>query len=266
VDELEDADRLNSLVEDLLADRAAQDWDAFTADDLELARVMALFKAGRSENLIPDSTFVQDLGARLRALEIPTPSTSTSQQPPTPTAVPQAPSVPSLRLPRRRVLGDLLVGASSLLVGGLGGRTLGQAQADDALYTAQQAPYNVPLVGHENGEWITVAHRGALRPGDVMRFEAGALIGYFSFDGSSYSAVSAVCSHMGCLLRWDNPVFVCPCHGSMYRRTGTVLDGVTRHPLPTITVRVLPSGAVQVYTTAIENTRGTGVENYPTEP
>jgi Rieske Fe-S protein len=48
----------------------------------------------------------------------------------------------------------------------------------------------------------------------------------------SFSAVEAVCTHEGCTVSGaDGSVYVCPCHGSRYSRTGQVLAGPARASL-----------------------------------
>ncbi len=43
---------------------------------------------------------------------------------------------------------------------------------------------------------------------------------------SAFSAIDAVCTHEGCTVTGaDGAVYVCPCHGSRYSRTGQVLGG-----------------------------------------
>jgi cytochrome b6-f complex iron-sulfur subunit len=59
-------------------------------------------------------------------------------------------------------------------------------------------------------------------------------------DNGSLTACSAVCTHLGCLVRWedkDNEIF-CPCHGAKYTQTGEIISGPQPLPLAPFNVRV----------------------------
>ena len=44
-------------------------------------------------------------------------------------------------------------------------------------------------------------------------------------DHEGIKAVSAVCTHLGCILEKSSDGFECPCHGSCYNDQGQVLSG-----------------------------------------
>jgi cytochrome b6-f complex iron-sulfur subunit len=50
-------------------------------------------------------------------------------------------------------------------------------------------------------------------------------------DSAGIYAVSAVCTHLGCLIREKKGELVCPCHGSSFDLTGKVLQGPARDAL-----------------------------------
>ena len=52
-------------------------------------------------------------------------------------------------------------------------------------------------------------------------------------DGGSLIAFAPSCTHLGCAYHWDSnrDAFVCPCHGSMFSRTGQVIRGPAARPL-----------------------------------
>jgi cytochrome b6-f complex iron-sulfur subunit len=53
-------------------------------------------------------------------------------------------------------------------------------------------------------------------------------------------ALSAICSHLHCVLEWDGErrIFVCPCHVGSFDRHGNVLSGPPNRPLVRYQVQI----------------------------
>lgn len=53
-----------------------------------------------------------------------------------------------------------------------------------------------------------------------------------------FVALSAVCTHLGCVVKWDQKQdrFVCPCHGGTFSAQGAVLGGPPPAPLSSLPV------------------------------
>ncbi len=56
---------------------------------------------------------------------------------------------------------------------------------------------------------------------------------------SGFRAFSAVCTHLGCLVRWDSSrnEFLCPCHAATFDKNGAVVSGPPPAPLPELSVK-----------------------------
>ena len=70
-------------------------------------------------------------------------------------------------------------------------------------------------------------------------------------DGK-FTVYSVNCTHLGCPVRWetDAELFMCPCHGGVYYKDGTVAAGPPPEPLPRYAARI-ENGQVQVSTAPI---------------
>src|SRR4029453_11665429 len=79
--------------------------------------------------------------------------------------------------------------------------------------------------------------------GKLLRLD-GDLVAAYRDEGGTVHAVSPVCTHLGCIVRfnaaersWD-----CPCHGSRYDVDGAVLQGPTTPPPAPKAVDTAPTG------------------------
>lgn len=59
-------------------------------------------------------------------------------------------------------------------------------------------------------------------------------------DGREFSAMSNICTHLGCRVRWiaDQGQFFCPCHNGVFDAEGNVVAGPPPRPLDRYPVKV----------------------------
>jgi menaquinol-cytochrome c reductase iron-sulfur subunit len=71
-------------------------------------------------------------------------------------------------------------------------------------------------------------------------------------SATKFIAFSVNCTHLGCPVRWlpEAELFMCPCHGGVYYKDGTVAAGPPPHPLIQYDVRVV-NDVVQIKSAAI---------------
>ncbi len=58
--------------------------------------------------------------------------------------------------------------------------------------------------------------------------------------GDQYKVFSGICTHLGCIVRWEEQKgrFYCPCHQGIYDKTGKVIGGPPPRPLDEYKVEV----------------------------
>ncbi len=63
-----------------------------------------------------------------------------------------------------------------------------------------------------------------------------------------FYAVSAVCTHLGCVTQWkpDADMIACPCHGSKFKADGTKIEGPAPRPLPHFAILLTADGELLV--------------------
>jgi len=85
---------------------------------------------------------------------------------------------------------------------------------------------SVPLDDLQPGQRLIVLFRD--RPIELMR------------EGDRVAARSLVCTHIGCIVRWDpgEKQYLCPCHRGRFDENGQVAGGPPTAPLAEIATRV----------------------------
>ncbi len=88
------------------------------------------------------------------------------------------------------------------------------------------------------------------RPGGFMKLRpegSNQLLYVLALSGGSFAVVSPICKHLGCTVNVAGPRLLCPCHGSMYDRDGSVLRGPTQAPLDRFQTEVSSDGVLTIY-------------------
>jgi glycine/D-amino acid oxidase-like deaminating enzyme/nitrite reductase/ring-hydroxylating ferredoxin subunit len=102
--------------------------------------------------------------------------------------------------------------------------------ADDMLQYLKDAPWNVDA--HSLKE---------ISPGEGKIIESGAeKVAVYKDEHGKSHAVSAVCTHMKCIVNWNpaEKTWDCPCHGSRFRTDGTIIEGPALTNLPKKEIKI----------------------------
>ncbi|HEY5270397.1 MAG TPA: Rieske (2Fe-2S) protein [Anaerolineales bacterium] len=65
---------------------------------------------------------------------------------------------------------------------------------------------------------------------------------------SGFSAISLVCTHLGCTVESKPEGFACPCHGSRFDLQGNVTRGPAEKSLHSLRTGITSDGKLHVYT------------------
>jgi cytochrome b6-f complex iron-sulfur subunit len=65
---------------------------------------------------------------------------------------------------------------------------------------------------------------------------------------AGFYAVSAVCTHLGCVTQWkpEADMIACPCHGSKFKPNGVKIEGPAPRPLPHFAISLTADGELSV--------------------
>lgn len=96
--------------------------------------------------------------------------------------------------------------------------------------------YLLPARQRGPGETLlSVGPPGKFEPGTGRLLQAdGRPVLVISPAPGKFRAFSAICTHLGCIVKWDGPSgkILCPCHAAAFGPDGKVLSGPPPRPLP----------------------------------
>jgi Rieske Fe-S protein len=109
------------------------------------------------------------------------------------------------------------------------------------------------LQEEESAEWIPLGSINKIELGTPTLFKArierqtGWIVNQeevsvyvLTEDGREFIAMSNICTHLGCRVRWieDRDQFFCPCHNGVFDEQGNVVSGPVPRPLDRFEVMV----------------------------
>jgi len=94
---------------------------------------------------------------------------------------------------------------------------------------------------------IVHAGRPESYPVDSVTLDVNSGI-YLIHSKEGFFALSAVCTHLGCLTAWkpELGIIACPCHGSKFQTDGQKIEGPAPKPLPWLRTWVSDEGELMV--------------------
>jgi cytochrome b6-f complex iron-sulfur subunit len=143
---------------------------------------------------------------------------------------------------RREFIANLVLGAGALL--GLGG------------LAARFASFLYPVVPPVKLVEVIAGKRAEIPKGGAKLFNLPQGRVMIVENDTQLRAFSAICTHLGCVIRWEDDVkrFHCPCHHGWFDTNGKVVSGPPPRPLDEIKVEVRGDDVVVFLETREEET------------
>jgi len=126
---------------------------------------------------------------------------------------------------RRKLIGYGWIAATAVIIGEL---------------TAGTLAYLWPKVKGKRAKTILIAGKVNDFPvGKVLLFRKEKI--FINRMDKGFLAFSAVCTHLACIVRWNDPkkVFECPCHGATFSAVGEVLEGPPPRPMDLYPIEIV---------------------------
>lgn len=251
-------DRPEEMMEAYIADLQAERRPTLPADltpeDAEAVQMAALLRGTLAPVAEPRPDFARRLRSELEQEWFPAASQPAVLPSPTPTSKARGAS-------RRNLLRTTLATAAGLAAGVVGGVI---AEKSSTSGSAPGKAWDTAIVG-EAGFWFPVMALAKLTPGNAVRFVTPNLVGHIvRYGDGTFAAFSAACTHMGCIVNWNQgaSTFDCPCHNGRFNAHGEAITQRPAYlPLPPLQTRI--NGAmVEVYVP--QASAPTGVSGSPT--
>jgi cytochrome b6-f complex iron-sulfur subunit len=221
----ESANRVARFVDELLHGRRPHRFEA-TPEEAEAMTAAATLSGARVGADVPDKAALDRIHQHIAA------------------ALDESAAV-DRRLSRRAWLRTAGAAAAAVVIGvGLDEVVRSRQESEAGASTATLLP--------DNGTWRPVAAVTQIPPGHAMQVSTASLDAVIVNDGGNITAVSGVCTHLGCKLQPDdaNRKLDCPCHQTAFSWSGKVLFYRLKAApanLPQIPSRV-NNGQVELYT------------------
>jgi cytochrome b6-f complex iron-sulfur subunit len=262
----EDYLELEKYIEALQAGKAAHPPLNLTPEQIRIYQVAALFRSANEQEVQPRPEFVEQLRSQMNDGDeqqkfAPAIRTSTETRSSTESAPSKKPEVAvragagSARrarfFSRRGLLTGGAVAAASLVVGaGVEHIRYGtqesaaRQEAEEKKDPGYAASQNLGITQNIPTTWHLVTSLADLGS-EAVRFTSESVIGYVvrvvadyhDKDGKgqeSIIALSAACTHMGCLIQWRGTErhFYCPCHGAIFGAQGEPPQANYKYSIP----------------------------------
>ncbi len=204
-------DRIAAFVDDLIHNRRPRRFKA-SAEEMQALQGAAALRSAPAGADLPNSDFIERLGRQLRSQ--------------------MEPRHVHESVSRRALLRTAGFAAAAGVAGAVIERTI----------AAQPLGQQSTLLP-DHGTWRAVAAVADVPAGQALRFSSGPVEGVVVNDSGTIKAVSAVCTHQGCLLLLDAAAhrLRCPCHPTVFSVTGKLLSYQLATPpanLPALQARV----------------------------
>ena len=133
-------------------------------------------------------------------------------------------------MPRRSFLMSFCLGTSMFSFGGFSAYAVGKylfppgALASEGEGGAVRIPFSELPVGTAK----IIRYKG--KPSIIVRA-----------SDRSVRALSAACTHLGCIVKWDSAkeALICPCHAAFFDLNGNVIGGPAPSPLQSLPVKIV---------------------------